>query len=92
MKPKRTYSRKLIHDEFTALNVSRGRKWQLRRVKAGICVKCNDPLVPGTELCLKHKVEQALGYRKKRNSSRRHKGKWVDAAKALKAQGIRLKV
>jgi hypothetical protein len=76
-KSKRNYSRKRIDDEFTSLKVSRGRKWQLRRVKAGLCVKCNDPIAPGQELCFKHRVEQALASRKRLNSRRQHKGKWV---------------
>jgi hypothetical protein len=79
-KPKSNYSRKLIQDEFTPLKVSRGRKWQLRRVKAGLCIRCNNPVAPGQELCVEHKVKAALAHRKKLNSPRRHKGKWVDLA------------
>jgi hypothetical protein len=78
-KPKRTYSRKLIKDEFTPLKISRGRKWQLRRVKAGLCIKCSNPVAPGQELCVKHRIEQALAYRKKLNSRRPRKGRWVGA-------------
>ena len=80
IKPKPNYSRKLIKDEFTALKVSRGRKWQLRRIKAGLCTRCNNPVAPGLELCVQHKIEQALAYRKKLNSPRPHKGKWVGGA------------
>ncbi len=82
IKPNRYYSRKRIEDEFTSLKVSRGRKWQLRRVKAGLCTRCNNPVAPGQELCVKHKIEQALAYRKRLNSPRPHKGKWVGAGKA----------
>ena len=82
-KPKRkTYSRKLIQDEFTALPVSRGRKWQLRRVKAGICTKCSDPVAPGEEMCVKHRIAEALAARKRRKSRRSNKGKWVSAGKS----------
>ncbi len=81
MKRKRTYSRKLIIDEFTPLNLSRRRKYQLRRVKAGLCVKCSNPLEPGHELCVKHLVKEALRLRKKRNSRRENKGKWVSLAR-----------
>ena len=80
-KPKQTYSRKLIKDEFTPLKISQGRKWQLRRVKAGLCIRCNGPIASGQELCVKHKIEQALAYRKKLNSRHPHKGKWVGAGK-----------
>jgi hypothetical protein len=81
IKPKRTYSRKLIKDEFTPLKVSRQRKWQLRRVKAGLCIRCDNPVAPGQEMCVKHKVEQALAYRKKRNSRHPIRGRWVGPPK-----------
>jgi len=78
-KPKRTYSRKRIDDEFTTLEISRERKRQLRRVKAGLCVKCSNPVAPGEELCVKHRIQQALRSRKKLNSRHPKKGKWVGA-------------
>jgi|ERR1017187_7682214 hypothetical protein len=81
-KAKRTYSRKLIHDEFTPLNLSRWRKYQLRRVTAGLCVKCSQPPAPGQELCVEHLITKALATRKKRNSPRPHRGKWLELAKA----------
>jgi hypothetical protein len=85
MKPKRTYSRKRIEDEFTSLKISRERKRQLRRVKAGLCVKCSDPVAPGEGLCVKHRIQQALQIRKKLNSRHPRKGKWVGAANLAKA-------
>ena len=91
IKPKPSYSRKLIKDEFTSLKVSRGRKWQLRRVKAGLCIRCNNPVAPGLELCVQHKIEQALAYRKKLNSPRPHKGKWVGDGKIAKLKTSRRK-
>jgi hypothetical protein len=78
-KPKRTYSRKRIEDEFTTLKISRERKRQLRRVKAGLCVRCSGPIAPGEETCIKHRIEKALQFRKKRNSRHPNKGKWVGA-------------
>jgi len=81
MKPKRTYSRKLIKDEFTTLKISRERKRQLRRVKAGLCHKCSDPVAPGEELCVKHRIQKALQNRNKLNSRHPIKGKWVGAGK-----------
>jgi hypothetical protein len=77
-RPKRTYSRKLIKDEFTSLNISRGRKWQLRHAKAGLCMKCSQPAVASC-LCEKHCIQQALQTRKKLNSRHPKKGKWVGA-------------
>ena len=77
---KRTYSRKLIKDEFTALKVSRGRKWQLRHEKAGLCIKCSEPAI-SSRLCKKHRIQSALNERKKLNSARPNKGKWVGAGR-----------
>ena len=77
----RQYSRKLIRDEFTSLNLSRRRKYQLRRVKAGLCVKCDNPPAPGQELCVQHKIAAAVANRKKRNSPHPHNGKWISLAK-----------
>lgn len=79
-KPKRTYSRQLIKDEFTALNISRGRKWQLRHEKAGLCIKCSEPAI-SCRLCKKHRIQSALNEREKLNSPRPNKGKWVGAGR-----------
>jgi hypothetical protein len=77
-KPERTYSRKLIQDEFTPLPISRGRKWQLRHAKAGLCMKCSRPAV-SSRLCEKHCIQQAWQRREKLNSRHPKKGKWVGA-------------
>lgn len=34
-----------IHDEFTDLKVSRQRKYQLRKIKLGLCRVCGNPIV-----------------------------------------------
>ena len=88
-KPKRTYSRKLIKDEFTPLKISRERKRQLRRVKAGLCVKCSNPIAPGEETCIKHRIEKALQSRKKLNSRHPKKGKWVGAGIRKAASAVK---
>jgi hypothetical protein len=88
-KPKRTYSRKLIKDEFTPLKISRERKRQLRRVKAGLCVKCSNPIAPGQKLCVKHRIEKALQSRKKLNSRHPKKGKWVGAGIRKAASAVK---
>ena len=87
-KPKRTYSRLLIKDEFTDLKVSRQRKWQLRRTKAGICTRCSGPIVPGDIYCVKHRIMQALASRQWRNSSHPARGKWIKLAESA---NVRLK-
>jgi hypothetical protein len=66
-----TYSRKKIIDEFTDKDVSRERKRQLRKVRAGLCLKasCNEPIFK-TERCKRHHDEM-LAYLNKRNALRR---------------------
>jgi hypothetical protein len=66
-------------DEFTALKISRERKWQLRHAKAGLCIKCSQPAI-SCRLCLKHRIQRALQERKKLNSRHPKKGKWVSLA------------
>lgn len=83
-KTKRIYSRQLIKDEFTALKVSRGRKWQLRHEKAGLCIKCSEPAV-SSRLCKKHRVQDALNARKKLNSANPKRGKWVGPPPPVKS-------
>jgi hypothetical protein len=79
MKAKKTESqprKKPIQDEFTALKVSKQRKWQLRRIKAGLCQICSAPML-ASGLCKNHIIQQALRQRKNTNSPRQHRGKWV---------------
>lgn len=45
-------SRKAIKDEFTDLPISRQRKWQMRKQKAGLCIICGQP--SDKERCSKH--------------------------------------
>jgi hypothetical protein len=75
-KTKRVFRRKPIQDEFTALKISQQRKWQLRRIKAGLCQICSAPML-SSGLCKKHIIQQALRQREKNNSPRQHRGKWV---------------
>jgi hypothetical protein len=52
-KRQRTYRKPI--DEFTALPVSRQRKWQLRREKEGRCPVCGEPKAT-VAYCLKHAI------------------------------------
>src|ERR1017187_4890475 len=88
-KTKRTYSTKRIKDEFTPLKISRERKRQLRRVKAGLCVKCSNPIASGQKLCVKHRIEKALQSRKKLNSRHPKTGKWVGAGIRKAASAVK---
>jgi hypothetical protein len=62
-----------IKDEFTALPISRQRKWQLRRAKEGRCEKCGEPAAFGTR-CLKHLIQSREKQRKKHRLRHRYKG------------------
>jgi hypothetical protein len=63
-----------IQDQFTNLPVSRGRKYQLRKKEAGLCTICGTrPVVPGSELCVKHMVRHRERSRKKLGLKRRYK-------------------
>jgi hypothetical protein len=70
-----------IVDEFTDLEVSRQRKWQLRRAKEGKCIKCGAAAAPGSGLCVRHHVKTAL-YHHQRNSPGKKplNSKWLKLA------------
>ena len=59
-----------IVDEFSALPVSKQRKWQLRKLTAGKCLRCGAPLATATH-CLKHAIKRREHERKKRGFTRR---------------------
>ena len=65
--------RKRIEDEFTALPVSRQRKYQLRMQRRHRCTECGEPAVQGSR-CLKHLVKACERQRKKRGLKRRCHG------------------
>ncbi len=47
--------RKPIQDEFTDLPISTSRKWQLRQLRDGKCIKCPEVRCEASStLCLKH--------------------------------------
>ena len=69
--------RKLIQDEFTALPVSRQRKWQLRKRAEGQCEVCGVPAEG--KLCDTHAVKRALRQFKYRvaTTMTQRRGKWL---------------
>lgn len=74
--------RKLIQDEFTALPVSRQRKWQLRRRLEGRCEVCGDVPIVSQGLCFTHRVAMAEAQRRYRgNTGMRLGGKWLPLLK-----------
>jgi hypothetical protein len=58
---------KAIHDEFSALPVSRQRKYQLRMRRDGRCSICGDKEASGG-YCLKHMLAQREGHRRRNGS------------------------
>ena len=67
------HMRKSIKDEFTALPISRQRKYQLRMQRDQRCTECGDPALEGSR-CLKHLVKARERQRKKRGLKRRYYG------------------
>jgi hypothetical protein len=65
--------RKRIEDEFTALPISRQRKYQLRMQRDKRCTECGEPAAEGSR-CLKHLVKARERQRKKRGLKRRYRG------------------
>lgn len=41
----------LINDEFAGLDVSRQRRYQLRKQAKSLCTQCGDPSLPGMSRC-----------------------------------------
>ncbi len=60
-----------IIDEFTGLNISRQRKYQLRMQRDKRCTECGDVATQGSR-CLKHLVKARERQRKKRGLKRRY--------------------
>lgn len=60
-----------IQDEFTDLNISRQRKYQLRMQRDQRCTECGAAVVEGSR-CLKHLVKARERQRRKRGLRRRY--------------------
>jgi hypothetical protein len=65
--------RTAIKDEFTALPVSRQRKYQLRMQRDRRCTECGAPAALGSR-CLAHLIKARERQRKKRGLKRRYYG------------------
>jgi hypothetical protein len=62
-----------IQDEFTALPISRQRKYQLRMQRDRRCTECGEPASVASR-CLKHLVKARERQRTKRGLKRRYYG------------------
>ena len=65
--------RRPIIDEFTHLQISRQRKYQLRMQRDKRCTECGAPAVEGSR-CVKHLVRARERQRKRRGLKRRYRG------------------
>lgn len=63
--------RNRIQDEYTGLQISRQRKYQLRMKRDKKCTECGQPAAEGSR-CLKHLVKARERQRKKRGLKRRY--------------------
>jgi len=63
--------RNSIQDEFTTMEISRQRKYQLRMKRDKKCTECGHPAAEGSR-CLKHLVKARERQRKKRGLKRRY--------------------
>ena len=63
--------RQQIEDEFTALPISRQRKYQMRRQRDKRCTECGAPAAKGSR-CLEHLVKARERQRRKRGLKRRY--------------------
>ena len=74
--------RKLIRDEFTDLDITNQRKWQLRRAKEGNCIICGARAADGSTRCLKHNIQMALRNHERNCPDKKPtNGKWLRLAK-----------
>ena len=62
-----------IQDEFTALPISRQRKYQLRMQRDQRCTECGELALKGSR-CVKHLVKARERQRRKRGLKRRYYG------------------
>lgn len=57
---------RMIKDEFADLDVSRQRRYQLRKSAKGLCPQCGKPALKDMRFCATcHPKHMALGYRYK---------------------------
>jgi len=64
----------MIKDKYTNLKLSRQRKYQLRHVDKGLCIKCDDVAITGG-CCLKHAVQNRELVRIRMGHVKRFNGK-----------------
>ncbi|HTL56406.1 MAG TPA: hypothetical protein VL361_12055 [Candidatus Limnocylindrales bacterium] len=65
--------RRPIQDEFTKLQISRQRKYQLRMQRDKRCTECGEPALHASR-CLKHLVKARERQRAKKGLKRRYYG------------------
>ena len=60
-----------IVDDIASLDVSRQRKYQLRKMRQGLCIICGDDVFKNTLFCFEHNVKRGISQpgRNKKHSS-----------------------
>ena len=49
-----------IHDDLTSLKLSRQRKYQIRHMRAGLCIECGREAHAGTLYCVVHNAKRGI--------------------------------
>lgn len=75
-----------IQDEFTALPISRQRKYQLRMQRDRRCTECGEPASMGSR-CLKHLIKARERQRQSRGLKRRYFGTLSYKLQAVQSEG-----
>src|SRR6266487_1253006 len=78
-----------IKDEFTALPISRQRKYQLRMQRDKRCTECGEPAALGSR-CLKHLIKARERQRRKRGLKRRYYGTLSYKLQAVRSEERRV--
>ena len=67
-------STRRIQDDLTFLPLSRQRKYQIRKMREGLCIICGQPAYKGTLFCIEDNQKRGI----QQPGRNRHRGKkWV---------------
>jgi hypothetical protein len=70
----KSHSTKKIIDDLSEVDLSRQRKYQIRRLREGLCIICGQKGYNGTGLCLDHNRKHGI---KNPGSKKSHPKKWL---------------
>lgn len=79
-----------VNDEFTHLNITHQRRWQLRQAKKGRCTLCAEKAVVNSDRCLKHNVQLALkNHERKYPNCEATNGRWLKLANRVRKVALK---